>query len=211
MSEHNIVDAAARPLYFTEETRAKLKRIKASSRRGCPAESIDWNSIWQILEREAQMRDQNVEQLVGWDLRPRDLLHELASILKKVDDLLEHIQDSRPLDWHFIGKDQISIRSKSPRAYRHLREELLAFRSELIADIEHLKELTQGRRTRARTLADCNHLFLAALLEIGHQLFGPGIGDEQSPLIKFVSLAAKPVLGKATPRRATLRTIARRL
>jgi hypothetical protein len=197
--------------YFAEDIRAQLKQTKESRRRGIPAGTIDWNSICGKLEYAARLRDQGVELLVGCDLHPREVLDELVKCRKAVDRLLRNIQKPQLLAWHIISEDRVSIRSNSPKEFHLLVENLVWYRDELAADIEHLQELTRGRRTRTSTLPDCDRQFLKMVLDIGHELFGPEIGDEDGPFIKFISLAAKPVLGQSTPPLGTLRTIARRV
>ena len=198
-------------MYLDEDTRARLRNI--SSRRRRPASSIDWNSIWEKLELAAWLRDESVQQLETRDLTPRETLDMLTKCLKAADYLLRHFQNRQHLNWSFISEDRTSmmIRSGSPRGVRFLVEPLSVYRDELVSDIQNLREFTRGRRTRAQMVADCDHLFLATLFDIGHELFGTQIGGEEGPLIEFVSLAAQPVLGQSTPTLEGLRTFARRL
>jgi hypothetical protein len=213
MPEHNFVDTTVQ-LYFTEETRAKFKQIKETRRRGPPAETIDWNRIWERLELAAQLRDQGIRSVLeGCNRTPREVLDRLRKLREKIDDLLQELEDPRLIDWSFYIEDQTRwlIRGESPRLRHPVIKTLATYRDEKLApEIEQLDEFTQGRRTRAQTVQDCDDLFLATLIEIGHELFGPEIGDEKSPLLEFVSLAAEPVMGSSTPERGALRSRARR-
>jgi hypothetical protein len=206
--------ATAQVQYFSDNIRSQLRKIKETSRRGPPVN--DWDRVWEDLELAAQAYHQGVKFLSDRDrdlppLTPREALDALRKHRKTVDSLIRQLQDPRLWEWAFIGENGYWARGETPlsRFPSSLVRDLVAHCGEASREIGQLKQFTQ-RPARSMTARDYMDLFLQTLFEIAHGLFGPEIGAEDGPLLRFVSQVAQAVLGELTPPPKTLRTIDRR-
>jgi hypothetical protein len=123
------------------------------------------------------------------------------------------LTDPALLNWDVASSDGLrgAVKAESPKRLQHLARELAELQNELETDARELQGVFDGaKKTYAANVNDHEAWLVGVILDVGHRLFGPQVGHENGPLVTFLRLALEPVLGKATPSAATLRTLARR-
>jgi hypothetical protein len=202
------------PYYYSEETCAVLRAHieKVAARRKVPC-NVDWSALWDELERIAGA----LEPLPGERLNFNDTIRALTKCQKAADVLLQQLNNPALTNWDFdsVTSNSVTgnrlmkrlIKIESPRRLRPLIENLVPFRDELEADIAELQKFAKKQKMHA---LDREARLLDEVLDIGHELFGQQVGGSDGPLIKFVQLALRPVLGDATPSANALRISALR-
>jgi hypothetical protein len=175
--------------------------------------NVDWSALWDELERIAGA----LEPLPGERLNFNDTIRALTKCQKAADVLLQQLNNPALTNWDFdsVTSNSVTgnrlmkriIKIESPRRLRPLIENLVPFRDELEADIAELQKFAKKQKMHA---LDREARLLDEVLDIGHELFGQQVGGSDGPLIKFVQLALRPVLGDATPSANALRISALR-
>ncbi len=198
--------------YYSDKVRAALQKIveEARARRGVK-KAINWVAVFDGLETLARWHDHDRKRL---PVTPREALKKVSDCLSSLDDLLQKLKDPELHDWDFISSSDDSIltltKSESPKSERialiPLRASLEPLRNQLLRDQAELA----GFQAHGRALGehDYDRLFKANVLEIGRDLIGEQVGNEDGPLISFCQIALQPVFGDFSP--DALRSFARR-
>jgi hypothetical protein len=199
--------------YPDAATQAELRHIKEISRRGPPIEG--WSSVWNELELVKQIRAAALDLHIKTGLRPADVLAAHEGARNKIVALLNtaYLQDPQFSNYSFTSEDgqsQVEQMEISSRTRRQLVDALIVERDELDKKIKMLQEFMAGKRIRAETTAvDFNRDFLRRLITVAHAVLGPSPGYDDGPLVRFVQVAALPVL-RFEPDNERLRSLARR-
>jgi hypothetical protein len=200
---------------YDEGVRAELKRyIEQVIARQGDRRGVDWNPLWNELERVASAYDWSVGLLSIKPHSPKDTIAGLFECEKLINALLRKLNTPALFNWNFISDSSDpscrSIKRESPKKFRNLIEGLTAAREKLRGDAAELQKFAAGHRLRAYAKDDCVAEFKTGVLVIAQGLFGEQVGRSDGPVITFLQLALQPVLGDATPNADALRAFARR-
>jgi hypothetical protein len=199
---------------YNEEARVKLKRHieQVVARRGIHCE-IDWGTLWGAIEEAARIYTWNEESPSSKACSPADTIAGLVECAELINALLRKLNNHELFNWNFISDSTDpwcrSIKRETLK-FDDLIEQLADVRAKVTADAKGLQELAAEQKIRAYRKDDCIAELKGRLLEIGQNLFGPQVGGSDGPLITFLQLALRPILGEATPDADALRAFARR-
>ena len=186
---------------------------KEAERRKGNTDAVDFATLWKALEYRAGMYKRALDRAGTPSATLTETLTRTESCIAAINVLVEPntgLLNPELQAWDFISGSGMACKDELPAASARLVRELELVRAELAEDAKTLHKIAAGKEAHAFGPDDHRRLLIKNMQVIGHNLFGPEIGGEDGPLMTFLRLTLQPVLGDATPNRATMRTIARR-
>jgi hypothetical protein len=196
---------------YCDQDRSRIREFvqKEAKRRKVDTDAVDFDALWQALENAANQYDKNRDFS-----KPKTALKETLAKLDAAIDAIriligeDGLLNPSVLAWSFISDSGASVKNELPITRTRLVRDLQNLETKLTGEVERLQTIAAGKDLCV--LGRDERLLQSNMLKIGHRLLGPQIGKEQGPLMTFMQLVLRPVLGDATPDRAAMRTFARR-
>ena len=196
---------------YSEKDRAAIKqhieRVFAQRGGDC---GVDFVELWQSLEIAAMAYDRNMSR--GKAPSASKTLKELKKYRADIDDLVRNcLQNETLFEFDFVlaGGSRI-MKGASTKSLPALIEGLSAIRDEFAENIAELQDFVAGARAHVADADEYRAAMQGLVLELGQKLFGRQVGNENGPLVKFIGLALRPILGAETPSPVALRKFAQR-
>jgi hypothetical protein len=197
---------------YSEKDRAAIKQHieRVFARRGGDC-GVDFAELWRSLEIAAMAYEQKATP----DKPPSasKTIKELIAWRAAIDDLVRNcLQNETLFEFDFVlASGSRIMKGTSRKSLPALIEELNSIRDEFAESIAELKGFVGGSERAHAADADESRATLQGLvLELGQKLFGRQIGNPNGPLVKFVRLVLRPILGAETPSPVALRKFAQR-
>src|SRR5262245_58636958 len=208
------------PRCYDKAARAAIKAHieKVAAQRKITRNTLDSDAVCERLEFAATMYNQCIAQLVkdkpliqgAPQAKARETLDLLTGCVTTIGKLRRYLTNPALFGWDFASLDGLRRTIKSEASSEHLIQELPNLHNDMESDARELQKVIKGAKMHAVDVGDCEAWLIGQIRDICHQLFGPQVGRADGPLVTFMHLGLKPVLGEAIPPRETLRTIARR-
>jgi hypothetical protein len=199
---------------YDDKTRAEIQKFveMVAKRRKVSTDAVDFDALWKALENAARLHKGNLDH-TGPQTTLRKTLDRLDGCIDAIRTLTGENGLLSPslLSWSFISDNGFISKRESPAALAGLVRNLQKVEAELVEDAKTFRLIAKGKHPLMCSPDDHRHLLQWNMLGIGHYLLGPQIGDVDGPLMTFIQLVLRPVLGNATPGRTTIRTFARRM
>ena len=196
---------------YREKDRAAIQRHieHVFVQRGSDC-GVDFAELWQSLEVAATAYDRNMSR----DKAPSasETLKELKKYRDDIDDLVRNcLQNETLFEFDFVLAGGSRIMKCAPRkSVPALIEGLSAIRDELAESIAELQDFVADARAHVADADEYRATIQGLVLELGQKLLGRQVGNENGPLVKFMRLALRPILGAETPSPVALRKFAQR-
>ena len=193
---------------FSDDDRVKIKAHVEGvmARRKAPC-SVDFDELWNALELAAMAYD----DAAGGGAGACETRAELMKYRSIIDDLVKNcLQKPELFKFDFVSATGIfskSERKPPPSLINELTAERDKF-DEVIADLK--KFIDDGGKIHSVSKDDYRINVQGLILELGRNLFGSSVGNEKGPLVTFLELALRPILGQETPTPQALKKFAQR-
>jgi hypothetical protein len=194
---------------YSEKDRAAIKQHieRVFARRGGDC-GVDFAELWRSLEIAAMAYDRKTMSR-GKAPSASETLKELKKYRAAIDELVRDcLQNETLFEFDFVlASGSRIMKGASRKSLPTLIEELNSIRDEFA---ESIAELSGSERAHAADADESRATLQGLVLELGQKLFGRQIGNPNGPLVKFMRLVLRPILGAETPSPVALRKFAQR-